>query len=249
MRSRGRLSRDPHFWPFWNFYYFFFFFRVNVCAVHTIYCRENELVEIRIFSSVLSLHAGLRLVACAADAAKRFPPVRLGGRKVGEVGGAVGVCVRSLSSRVVALTLHSFLSLSLRHNIHIDTQNTRCLIYSACPKSVAPFIFPPSPYTEEAKLKCGSAYRRVFLFSCQSSSSYDAHNPKKERKKNLIWELVKFLIWCLYVYLWNKQAKHVQDIETLYTPVLGCVMLNEPCLMVRKFQRKSWFPHLYLSQR
>jgi hypothetical protein len=96
-------------------------------------------------------------------------------------GGVVGMFVRSLSSRVAALTLHSFLSLSLRHNIHIDTQNTRCLTYSACPKSVAPFIFPPSPYTEEAKLKCGSAYTRVLFFSTRPAVLMMPIIPRKKK--------------------------------------------------------------------
>jgi hypothetical protein len=137
----------------------------------------------------------------------RVPPMRPSaslpfvwvGGKSEKWGGCGCVCALIVVKGGCPYTPFFSLSLSLRHNIglHIDTQNTRCLIYSAFPKSVAPFIFPPSPYTEEAKLKCGSAYTRVLFFSTRPAVLMMPIIPRK--KKNNNWELVKFLIWCLYL--------------------------------------------------
>lgn len=152
-----------------------------MCCVHTIYCRENELVDIRIFSSVLSLHAGLRLVACAADAAKRFPPVRLGGRKVREVGGLwVRVCAHC---RQGWLPLHSILfSLSLsptqytyRHTEH-TVSDLQCMSKVCCA-----FYFPPFSVYRRSQAKMRERLYKSFIFSTRPAVLMMPIIPRKKK--------------------------------------------------------------------
>ncbi len=182
MLSRGRRKSWSALLAISKFLWFCFFQSECLCCTHNILPRKRVGRNAYILQCSLSPRWAAPCCCVCRRCGQALPSRSFGWAESQRSGGVVGMFVRSLSSRVAALTLHSFLSLSLRHNIHIDTQNTRCLTYSACPKSVAPFIFPPSsPYTE-SQAKMRERLYKSFIFFYQAISSYDAHNPKNEKK-------------------------------------------------------------------
>lgn len=199
MRSRGRRKSWSALLAISKFFLWFCLFFSEWMFV---LCTHNILPRKRVGRNTYILQCSLSTLGCAL---LRVPPMRpsaslpfvwLGGKR--EKWGGCG-CVCALIVVKGGCPYTPFFSLSLsptqytyRHTEH-TVSDLQCMSKVCCA-----FYFPLfSVYTEEAKLKCGSSHRRASFFFCQASSSYDAHNPKKEKNNN--WELVKFLIWCLYV--------------------------------------------------
>lgn len=143
MRSRGRLSRDPHFWPFWNFYYFFFFFQSEcLCCTHNILSRKRVGRNTYILQCSLSPRWAAPCCVCRR-CGQALPSRSFGWAESRRSGGGCG-CVCALIVVKGGCPYTPFFSLSLsptqytyRHTEH-TVSDLQCMSKVCCA-----FYFPP----------------------------------------------------------------------------------------------------------